>query len=59
MKCAQYVKRRGFKSLNEFSRISGFPVSTLQDWYGCQREKFNTVLEGAVVRLIKEEGVPC
>ncbi len=50
MKCSDYVKTLGFKSLKELSEKSGVPVQNLRNWYNGKREIFD-----AVVKRVKGE----
>ncbi len=44
MKCSEYVKSKGVKSLTFMSEYSGVPVTTLRDWYKTRLFVFNAVL---------------
>lgn len=46
MKCSEYVKGRGLKSLQALSSKSGVSTRTLQNWYNNKRELFDIVLNG-------------
>jgi hypothetical protein len=45
MKCSEYVKSRGVKSLTQLSEKGGVPISTLKVWYKTKRFVFDAVLE--------------
>lgn len=49
MKCSEYVKERGMKSLSLFSEISGVQIRTLQNWYENNRVQFDCILAGAIL----------
>ncbi len=49
MKCSEYVKERGMKSLSLFSEISGVQIRTLQNWYDHNRKQFDCILAGAIL----------
>ena len=48
MKCSEYIKSRGVKSLRHLSEVSEVPESTLKVWYTSKRFVFN-----AIVREVK------
>jgi hypothetical protein len=48
MKCSEYVKSKGVKSLAFLSDSSGVQVRTLQNWYVNNRLLFDTVIVGVL-----------
>ncbi len=45
LKCSEYVKSKGVKSLALMSCKSGESVRTLQNWYVSRRYVFNSIVE--------------
>jgi hypothetical protein len=45
MKCSEYVKERGVKSLSLLSELSGVQIRTLQNWYEERRFVFDAIVE--------------
>lgn len=52
MKCSEYIKSKGVKSLAFLAEESGASERTLQNWYEKKRKLFDTVIDG--VRLREE-----
>ncbi len=52
MKCSEYVKSKGIKSLAYLSEKSSVPVTTLQDWYkgGKKLVLLDVVIDGVIKR---------
>lgn len=48
MKCSEYVKSRGVKSLTFLSEKTGVPVTTLRDWYKTRRKAFDYLITGVL-----------
>ncbi len=46
MKCSEYLKSKGVKSLRSFSEETGVPESTLKVWYKTKRKLFETLVKG-------------
>ena len=46
MKCSEYIKSKGVKSLAFLSKESGASERTLQNWYEKKRKLFDTVIDG-------------
>ena len=44
MKCSEYIKSRGVKSLRHLSEVSEVPESTLKVWYTSKRFVFNAIV---------------
>ena len=49
MKCSDYVKSKGVKSLAFLSERSGVQVRTLQNWYENKRKLFDIIVDGVKV----------
>ncbi len=49
MKCSEYVKSEGIKSLTLLSEITGVPITTLRDWYKTRRKAFEYLVIGVKV----------
>ncbi len=45
MKCSEYIKSKGVKSLTFLSEKSGVPISTLKVWYTSKRFVFDAIVE--------------
>ena len=48
MKCSEYVKSRGLKSLTLLSERTEVPVTTLRDWYKTRRKAFEYLVTGVL-----------
>ncbi len=48
MKCSEYVKSEGIKSLTLLSEITGVPITTLRDWYKTRRKAFDYLIIGVL-----------
>ncbi len=48
MKCSEYVKSKGVKSLTFLSEKTGVPVTTLRDWYKTRRKAFDYLVTGVL-----------
>ena len=46
MKCSEYVKSEGVKSLTLLSEITEVPITTLRDWYKTRRKAFEYLVKG-------------
>ena len=46
MKCSEYVKSKGVKSLTFLSERTEVPVTTLRDWYKTRRKAFEYLVAG-------------
>ena len=51
MKCSDYVKSKGVKSLALLAERSGVQVRTLQNWYDNKRQLFDIVMAGVKSKL--------
>jgi len=52
---AEYIKLKGFRSLDEFCEITGESKRTIQDWHSTRPRRLEVLIEGALV--IKEREV--
>ena len=50
MKCSEYIKSKGVKSLAFLAKESGASERTLQNWYEKKRKLFDTVIDGVKVK---------
>jgi len=48
MKCSEYVKSKGVKSLTFLSERTEVPVTTLRDWYKTRRKAFDYLITGVL-----------
>lgn len=49
MKCSEYVKSEGIKSLTLLSELTEVPITTLRDWYKTRRKAFEYLTKGVKV----------
>lgn len=57
MKCSEYVKGRGLKSLQFLSEKTGVPVTTLRDWYRDREVAFKYLVKGVASEQREENTV--
>tara|TARA_R110002020_G_scaffold244247_1_gene457901 strand:+ start:75 stop:311 length:237 start_codon:yes stop_codon:yes gene_type:complete len=55
MTTSKYIKSKGLPSIEEASRLSHTPVNTLNNWYKSRRERFDVLIDGALLRYIDEQ----
>ena len=55
MKCSEYVKSEGFKSLTLFSEVTDVPVTTLRDWYRDRNKAFEFLLKGVLCEKLHDK----
>ncbi len=48
MKCSEYVKSKGVKSLTFLSEKTAVPITTLRDWYKTRRKAFDYLILGVL-----------
>ena len=55
MTTSKYIKSRGLPSIEVAARLSHTPVNTLNNWYKSRRERFEVLIDGALLRYIDEQ----
>ena len=55
MTTSKYIKSKGLPSIEEASRLSHTPVNTLNNWYKSRRDRFEVLIDGALLRYIDEQ----
>lgn len=48
MKCSEYVKSKGVKSLTLLSEKTEVPITTLRDWYKTRLKAFDYLIKGVL-----------
>lgn len=54
MTTAEQVKKAGYKSLQQLSELSGWPIRSIQRMPKAHPKRFNTVLNGAKANINKD-----
>ena len=55
MTTAKYIKSKGLPSIEVAARLSHTPVNTLNNWYKSRRDRFEVLIDGALLRYIDEQ----
>lgn len=53
-KANQRAKQVGFKDLNELSKYSHVSRQTLNNWFNSKRDRFETILKGAMINKMEK-----
>lgn len=55
MRCSEYIKGRGLKSLSSLSEASGVPIPTIQRWYKEKKKLLDLIIDGVKYRELKKD----